>query len=51
MKIKKYKIVYVSEVQKYIDNGWQPWGSPVFNSITGIEQAMVKYDPREMVRK
>ena len=45
--IAKYKVIDLKEVQKWIDNGWQPWGPPfmycVSPGLTDMRQAVVKY--------
>jgi hypothetical protein len=51
-KVIDYKVVSEKDVKEYIDEGWQPWGSPMhrriereFDSdIVRFYQAMVKYE-------
>lgn len=45
MKIIDYTTVPDHEVKKWIDLGWQPYGSPVLSDSSGeIVQAMVEYE-------
>lgn len=50
-KIVQYTIVVTREVNDYIKDGWQPFGSPFIDSVTA-HQAMVKYedDPEDLVQ-
>lgn len=36
---------FVGQVQSYLQTGWQPYGSPIYdNRMDFIHQAMVKYE-------
>lgn len=49
MKIVEYKITSYKEVQPLIDEGWQPFGSPLMGGSDGVRQAMVKYENKKAV--
>ena len=41
-RVEHYKVIPVDKVQEHIDNGWQPWGSPM---VAGLAtQAVVMYE-------
>lgn len=41
-KIVDYRLIVWSKVRDYLDDGWQPWGSPLLVD-SSVMQAMVKY--------
>lgn len=41
-KIIDYRLIVWSKVRDYLDDGWQPWGSPLLVD-SSVMQAMVKY--------
>jgi hypothetical protein len=43
-KIIAYELVSFGLVGEYIQEGWQPWGSPVQHGDYGAGQAMVRYE-------
>jgi len=56
MRIKEYTIVTAktdigSLVQKFIDQGWQPYGYVFLNRYGLLNQAMVQYETKEVVKK
>ena len=48
MKIVEYDVVYIYLVQKSVEDGWQPFGSPFMNiNNNAAMQAIVKYQGEE----
>lgn len=48
MKIVEYGMAIGSDVQNLINDGWQPFGSPLFDSIGTLYQAVVKYEEEKL---
>jgi len=47
MKVIDYELVEYTKVKEYIDNGWQPWGSAIPNTVHQIpHQPMVRYEEK-----
>lgn len=41
--VKEYKVVKASQVNELIQQGWQPWGSPMKNGAQ-FDQAVVRFE-------